>query len=130
MFAPGIVSAAADPRALLAWQRLAITARTLFPEDFAALDGAAGAAFPFSVEQIQQAHARWTADWLSWERAHDADSKLRAALLADELGERAATPHGRLRLDALEREKLDRYQQRYEEYTRIARALQALLPRP
>jgi hypothetical protein len=34
----------------------------------------------------------------------------------------------RAKLDAVEREKLDSYQRRYEEYVRIAKALQALTP--
>jgi len=41
-------AAQADPRALLAWQPVAKTARGLFPEEFAALDRAAGATFPFT----------------------------------------------------------------------------------
>jgi hypothetical protein len=32
----------------------------------------------------------------------------------------------RARLDAVEREKLETYQRRYEEYVRVAKALQAL----
>src|SRR5215471_4943737 len=36
------------------------------------------------------------------------------------------TTDGRARLDALEREKLDLYQRRYEEYVRVAKALQKL----
>ncbi len=47
-------------------------------------------------------------------------------LLEQELGDRLTTPAGRARMDAIERDKLDRYQRRYEEYTRIARGLQAL----
>ena len=37
--------------------------------------------------------------------------------------------YGRARLDAVEQEKLDLYQQHYEEYTRIAKGLQALIRR-
>lgn len=127
VFAPGIAAAAADPRALLAWQPLAATARRLFPDEFAALDKASGGTFPFSAEQLQAAHARWTADWLAWERAHDADYKLKITTLEHDLGDVLNSPYGRARLDAVEREKLDRYQQRYEEYTRTARGLQALV---
>ena len=127
LFAPGIEAAIRDPRALLAWQPLALTARRLFPAEFAAIDAAAGGTFPFTNEQLQAAHARWSADWLAWEGAHDAEYKLRAAAAYDELGERAATAYGRSRLEAIEREKLERYQQRYEEYTRVSKALQALI---
>jgi hypothetical protein len=127
LFAPGIEAAIRDPRALLAWQPLALTARRLFPVEFAAIDAAAGGTFPFTNEQLQAAHARWSADWLAWEGAHDAEYKLRAAAAHEELGDRAATAYGRSRLEAIEREKLERYQQRYEEYTRVSKALQALM---
>lgn len=127
LFAPGIAAARSDPRALLVWQPLASIARKLFPAEFAAIEAAAGASFPFTSEQIQAAHARWSADWLAWERTHDGEYKLRAAAAHEELGERAASVYGRSRLEAIEREKLERYQQRYEEYTRVSKALQALI---
>jgi hypothetical protein len=130
LFAPAAAAAREDPRQLLVWQPMALTARKLFPREFAALDDAAGRTFPFSTEELQAAHSRWTADWLAWERSHDAECKLKVTLLEQELGERFTTPAGRARLDAIERDKLDRYQRHYEEYTRIARGLQALLPRP
>jgi hypothetical protein len=104
-----------------------VTARRLFPAEFAAIDAAAGGTFPFTNDQLQAAHARWSADWLAWEGAHDAEYKLRAAAAHEELGERCATAYGRSRLEAIEREKLERYQQRYEEYTRVSKALQALI---
>jgi hypothetical protein len=127
LFAPGIDASRRDPRALLVWQPLASMARKLFPAEFAALDAAAGATFPFTSDQIQAAHARWSADWLAWERAHDGEYKLRAAAAHEELGERTSSAYGRSRLEAIEREKLERYQQRYEEYTRVSKALQALI---
>jgi hypothetical protein len=129
MFAPALAAALDDPRAVLAWQPIAATARALYPKEFAELDRASGSPFPFSPEQIERAHARWTADWLAWERRHDADFKLRAATVEHELGGEAGSAFGRARLDAVEREKLDRYQQRYEEYARIAKGLQALIRR-
>ena len=127
LFAPGLAAADQDPRALLAWQPLAGTARKLFPEECAALDGAAGTTFPFSTEQIQAAHSRWTADWLVWERAHDSEYKLKVAEIEATLPGPAGSPVGRARLDAVEREKLERYQRRYEEYVRVGKAFQALL---
>lgn len=127
-FAPALGAAGTDPRALLVWQPLARTARQLFPDEFAALDRASGATFPFSGESIQAAHARWTADWLAWERTHDAEFKLKAAVIEQELVESGSSPIVRARLDEVEREKLDRYQRRYEEYVRVARALQAFMP--
>lgn len=126
-FAPAVaVGAAGDPRAILAWEPLARTARTLFPEEVARIDRAAGVAFPFGADRIQAAHAQWTADWLGWERTHDAEYKLKAAAVEDELARSDGSALVRARLDAVEREKLDLYQRRYAEYVRIAKALQAL----
>jgi hypothetical protein len=127
LFAPGVAAAAQEPRALLAWQPLAGTVRKLFPEECAALDGAAGARFPFSVEQIQAAHSRWTAEWLVWEQAHDSEYRLKVAEIEATLQGPGGSPVGRARLDAVEREKLERYQRRYEEYVRVGKAFQALL---
>lgn len=130
LFAPGVAASASDPRALLIWQPLAATARQMYPDAFAALDRAANATFPFSKEQLQRAHAEWTTAWLEWERAHDAEYKLKAAALEHELGTASlasAPPLARARLEAIEREKLDLYQHRYQEYVRVAKALQALI---
>jgi hypothetical protein len=129
LFAPAMATSADDPRAVLAWQPIAAAARVLFPKEFADLDRAFGTTFPFSADQIERAHARWTTDWLAWERRHDGEFKLKAAQAAHDLGSDASSPLGRARLDAVEREKLDLYQQHYEEYTRIARGLQALIHR-
>jgi len=129
LLAPGIAASAGDPRALVTWQPLAKTARQMCPAEFAALDRAAGGTFPFTKEQLQAAHAEWTADWLAWERAHDAEYKLKVAEVEHELGElssASASPFVRARFDAIEREKLDRYQRRYEEYVRVSKALKAL----
>jgi hypothetical protein len=124
-FSAGIAAAHAEPRALLTWVPLARAARQLLPSEFALLDAAAGATFPFSTEQVQAAHARWTADWLAWERTHDAEYKLKAVVLERELaaGESAGV---RARLESVEREKLDLYQRRYSEYVQVAKALQSL----
>jgi hypothetical protein len=129
LFGPAIAAAADNPRAVLAWQPLAVTARSLYPKEFADLDRACGSTFPFSPDAIERAHARWTADWLAWESRHDAEFKLKAASVEHELGESVHSAYGRARLDAVEREKLDLYQQHYEEYTRIAKGLQALIRR-
>jgi hypothetical protein len=129
LFAPAVAAAGDDPRVVLAWQPIAVTARSLYPQEFAALDRACGSTFPFSSDQIERAHARWTADWLTWERRHDAEFKLKAAIVEHELGDDVHSPFARARLDAVERDKLDLYQQRYEEYTRIAKGLQALIRR-
>ena len=126
LFAPAVSAADADPRALLVWQPFARTARQLFPDEFAALDRAAGAPFPFSPDRIEAAHARWTAEWLGWERTHDAEYKLKAAEVEQELLASGGSVVMRGRLEGIEREKLDRYQRRYEEYVRVAKALQAL----
>jgi hypothetical protein len=130
MFGPAMSEAARDPRALLVWYPLAKTARATDPDVFAGLDRATQGTFPFSQEQVQAAHAQWTADWLAWERTHDAEYKLKAAALEHELGletgTAGASPILRARLDAIEREKLDTYQRRYQEYVQVAKALQGL----
>jgi hypothetical protein len=124
-FAPGLTAAQADPRALLVWQPLARTARTLFPDEFAELDRASGGTFPFPAERIQAAHAQWTAEWLAWERAHDAEYKRKAVEADSELAG-VDPPVARARRDAIEQQKLELYQRRYEEYIRVAKGLQAL----
>jgi hypothetical protein len=126
-FAPAVAAASADPRAILAWQPVARSARQLFPEEFALLDGASGGAFPFPADRVHDAHARWTTEWLAWERAHDAEYKLKAAAIEHELAASGGSPIVRARLEAVEREKLDTYQRRYEEYIRVAKALQSAL---
>lgn len=124
--APGVGAAQADPRALLIWHPLARVARQVFPIEAAALDRAAGATFPFTSDQIQAAHARWTAEWLAWERLHDAEFKQKAAELEQEISASGGSAAARARLDAVEREKLDLYQRHYQEYVQVAKALQAL----
>jgi hypothetical protein len=127
LFAPAIVRAREDPREILAWGPLAHASRQLFPAAFAQLDAAAGGEFPFTRADVEAAHARWTADWLAWERAHDDEYKLKAATVEEELTRSGQpAPLVRARLAALEREQLARYQQRYEDYVRIAKALGAL----
>lgn len=129
LFAPALRDAEQDPRSLLAWQPCAAVARRLFPAECAALDRAAGSTFPFTPDQLQAAHAKWTADWLAWERTHDAAYKLKAAAAEQETGANASSSL-RSRLDAIEQEKLDLYQRRYSEYVRVAKALQALTAAP
>jgi len=126
VFAPAVAAAYNDPRAYLVWQPIARTARQLFPAESAALDRAAGGAFPFTPDAIQAAHAQWTTDWLAWERAHDAEYKLKAAQAQAEFAASGGSDAARARADAIEREKLDLYQRRYAEYVRVAKALQAL----
>src|SRR5437773_7678240 len=53
-FVPAVGAAHTDPRALLVWQPLARMARQLFPDEFAALDRASGATFPFSDERSEE----------------------------------------------------------------------------
>ena len=127
LFAPGVAAVAQDPRALLSWQPLALVARKLFPEECATLDRASGSTFPFSAECIQAAHSRWTTEWLAWEQAHSSEYRLKTAAIEATLQAPGGSPDGRVRLDAVEREKLQRYQHRYEEYVRVGKALQAFL---
>ena len=127
LFAPALAATQQDPRAFLVWQPIAKAARQLFPLEFAELDRAMGAAFPFPKDRIESAHARWTADWLAWELGHDTEYKLKAAAAEHELAVQGGSPIARARLDAVEREKLDLYQRRYADYIRTAKALQALI---
>ena len=125
MFAPAAAAAQHDPKQLLVWYPLAQWSRKLFPDAFKNLDAAAGGVFPFSKEQLKAAHSRWTADWLAWERAHDAEYSLKTAQVQDEIdrAQGQASPLSRTRLAAIEQQKLERYQQRYEEYIKTAKAL-------
>jgi hypothetical protein len=127
-FAPAARAASEDPRALLAWAPLARTARTLFPDEFADLDRASGGSgsFPFGRDRIEAAHAQWTSDWLTWEAAHAAEYKSKAVALQEELDSGSPAPGLRARLEAVERDKLDQYQRHYQEYVRVAKALQQL----
>jgi hypothetical protein len=126
-FAPAAAAAQQDPKHLLVWYPLAQSSRKLFPDAFKDLDAAAGGAFPFTKEQLKAAHSRWTADWLAWERAHDAEYSLKTAQVQDEIDrvQGQASPLSRTRLAAIEQQKLERYQQRYEEYIKTAKALAA-----
>jgi hypothetical protein len=126
LLAPAVGAAQADPRALLAWQPVVNVARQLFPSESGALDRAAGGRFPFTADQAQTAHAQWTADWLAWERTHDSDFKLKAAMAEQELVASGGSAVLRAKLDSIESAKLDLYQRRYSEYVRVAKALQAL----
>ena len=130
IFAAAAAAAQQDPRQLLVWYPLAQTSRKLFPDAFKELDRAAGGRFPFTKEQLRAAHARCTSEWLAWERAHDAEFSLKAAEVQSEIdrtGQSAAlaSPLLRTRLAAIEQQKLERYQQRYEEYIKTAKALAA-----
>ena len=126
-FAPAAAAGHQDPRQLVVWHPIAQASRKLFPEAFKDLDAAAGGAFPFTREQLKAAHARCTADWLAWERAHDAEYSLKTAQVQDEIdrAQGQASPLARTRLAAIEQQKLERYQQRYEEYIKTAKALAA-----
>jgi hypothetical protein len=130
LFAPAIEAVEENPRALLVWQPLARTVRQLYPIESAALDHASGGPFPFGREMMATAHARWTADWLSWERTHDTDYKLKVAVVEEEARTSGGEAVARARLDAIEREKLALYQRRYEEYVRVAKALQTMATTP
>ena len=127
-FGPACERARADPRVLQAWYPVALAARRAFPQAFMVLDGDGQRRFPFGQAELEAAHARWSTDWLDWERRQDAEHRARREAVEAEL-ERAAeetAPPLRARLEALEREKLEQYQRRYEEYVRVSRALKEL----
>jgi hypothetical protein len=103
-------------------------ARRLFPDAFRELDAANDGRFPFTPALIEAAHAKWTTEWLAWERQHDLEYKARASVeeAALDAADEAAVQSARVRLAALEQEKLQTYQQRYEEYVRVGKAIAAL----
>jgi len=129
LFGAAAVAIQQDPKQLLVWQPLAQTSRQLFPEAFSALDEASGGGFPFTKQELQAAHARCSSEWLAWERAHDAEYALKTAAVHDEIARIGGqpTPLLKTRLAAIEQEKLERYQQRYEDYIKTAKALAAFV---
>jgi hypothetical protein len=130
-FGPAQAAAQQDARALLVWQPLADSARRLWPGAFAELDTAMGNRFPFPKDVIERAHSKWTADWLAWEKTHDEEYRLKAATAEHEMGRVTgeAASLAKARLDRIQHEKIELYQQRYESYVRTAKALQALVER-
>ena len=78
---------------------------------------------------VEDAHAKWTAEWLAWEHHHDADFRKRTSVLEAELqaAGQEHTPDGHARIAALEDEKLQSYQRRYEEYVQVGKGLTDLL---
>ena len=56
-----------------------------------------GSTFPFSKDVIAAAHARWTAEWLAWEKPHDGTYKLKALVAQQELTAAASTGRWRAR---------------------------------
>ena len=128
-FGPAQATAQHDPAQLLTWHPLAEASRKLFPDAFAALDAATGARFPFSKALVERAHATVSSDWLAWEKAHDEEYRIKAAAAEQDLGRATgdAAALARARLDRIQHEKIERYQQRYEQYVRTSKALQALL---
>ncbi len=121
--------ARAEPRELLAWQSTADVARRLFPDVIADIESKGGESFPIPRKVIEDAHAKWTAEWLAWERHHDADFRKRTSVLQAELEATGHehTPDGHARVAVLEDEKLQSYQRRYEEYVQIGKGLMGLL---
>ncbi len=128
MFGPVAERARIDPRVLLAWYPTAEAARRTFPDAFAAIDQSRTDRFPFGAAQLEAAHARWTTDWLEWERNHDAEYRQRSEAIEAELDHStgAASQAAGARRETLERERLERYQRRYEEYVQTSRALGTL----
>ena len=128
-FGPAQAAVQADPNLLVTWYPLAQAARRLEPDTFARLDAAVGGTFPFTREQIERAHAKVSSEWLAWEQAHDEEYRLRAAAAEQELTRASgdAATLARARLERIQHEKIERYQQRYETYIRSSKALQALL---
>ena len=113
------------PPELVSWVQLANAARALLPHAFASLDAVSGRPFPFPAELVEGVHARWTSEWLAWEREHDSEYKRRTRDIEHQLSdaEGEALQPLRARLGEIEQEKLLRYQERYEQYVRVGKAL-------
>ena len=124
-FGPVAERARSDPQVFLAWYPIAEAARRTFPDAFAAIDQHGTDRFPFGPAQLESAHVRWTTDWLEWERDHDTEYRQKSEAIEAELDRSTGTASetARAHLDTVEREKLETYQRRYEEYVRTSRAL-------
>ena len=127
-FGPVLERMQSDPRILLTWHPLAEMSRERFPDAFSLLDNGEYRHFPFSTTHVEQAHARWTAAWLTWEREHDAEFRQRGREVESKIaGDVETIAHRRrVELEHLEREKLERYQRHYEDYVQVSKALAAL----
>tara|TARA_B100001123_G_C15325028_1_gene1029255 strand:+ start:2217 stop:2777 length:561 start_codon:yes stop_codon:yes gene_type:complete len=117
-----------DPQSLVGWAQLSVISRRLFPSSFERLDQVTGGQFPFSDEFIDETHARWTSEWLSWEQRHDRDYKDRAFAIENQL--KSVTDQERdlllKRLDSVNSEKLQTYQSRYELYVKVGKSIAGL----
>ena len=124
MFGPVVERARHDPRVLLTWYPTAEGLRQAFPDVFDVL-GQGQRGYPFSPADLEAAHAKWTADWLDWERSHDAEYREKSLVLETSLQHATDETATALnaRVSALEREKLGDYQRRYEEYVKVSRGL-------
>ncbi len=127
-FGPAAERARTDPRVLLAWYPFVNAARRAFPEAFGALEPEGQPQLPLGPADLEAAHARWSTEWLDWERRQDAEHRAKREAVEAELGQATdvTAPPLRARLEALEREKLEQYQRRYEEYVSVSRALRHL----
>lgn len=127
-FGPVLERMQSDPRVLLTWHPLAEISRERFADAFSLLDNGEYGHFPFSATHVEQAHARWTAAWLTWEREHDAEFRQRGREVENKLAGDVenVTHRRRAELEHLEREKLERYQRHYEDYVQVSKSLAAL----
>ena len=97
-----------EPTRVVSWpgpRWLGVT-RKLFPEAFHRLDAVCEGRFPFSAALVEAAHAKWTSEWLAWERQHDLDYKRRASAAEAELSRAGETDPAtvRARLAAIDQE--------------------------
>lgn len=132
IFGPVVDRVRSDPHVLLTWYPVASAARQMFPDAFAAISQAGVEPFPFGETALETAHARWTTDWLEWEHRNDGNSRRNRETIGLEIerSQGAAAQAARDRLDALERDSLEQYQRKYEEYVKVSRALGALTATP
>ena len=128
LFKAARVEGKKDPQSLVGWAELSLICRRLFPNAFERLDRAAGGQFPFSDEFVEEAHGRWTSEWLSWEQRHDREYKEKAMVVENQLKSAADQERDLLvsRLDSVNSEKLQTYQSRYELYVKMGKSIARL----
>ena len=128
IFGAALARGRENPRELVGLVDVAIATRKLFPKTHLELDTISGFSFPFPPDLVEGAYVRWTAEWLAWERQHDLVYKRKAGEIEAELDhcEREAASLTRMRLATIEQEKLQLYQQRYEEYVQVGKVLGSL----
>ena len=75
---------------------------------------------------MQAAHAQWTADWLAWERTHDAEYKLKAVRGSSTNWRRGGSPVARAQAGRHRAGEARSVSAAIPDYVQVAKALQSL----